>query len=391
LNLRGTEALPNVLIFREEMLAMSETFIESQALSLATFKPIFIGLRRSRRNLALGAIPLLLVEQSWKVGYARAMLYRALPISPIFHKKALAARASLIHAHFALDGAVALTLQKKLNIPLVVSLHGWDITTSDEGFRRTARGRYFLAHRKAVWDRTAKFICVSKAIYSAALEAGIPEHKLVVHYTGIDLARFKPQPELKRDRESILFVGRLVEKKGCEYLLRAVSLLQQRGVPVHATIVGNGPLRQNLEALARNMAVPARFLGAQPKEEVSRLIATARVLCVPSVTAASGDREGFGMVFAEAQAMGTPVVSTVHSAIPEVVLDGRTGLLAPERDPEALAACISRFLNDDTFWSECSSSGIEHVRRHFGLAEQALKLEAIYTSVIAEHERETKA
>jgi colanic acid/amylovoran biosynthesis glycosyltransferase len=103
---------------------------------------------------------------------------------------------------------------------------------------------------------------------------------------------------------------------------------------------------------------------------------------VPSVTAANGDSEGFGMVFAEALAMGTPVVSFRHGGIPEAVRDRVTGLLAPEGDAEALAANLLRLLRDDKLWEELSENGVRWVNKYFDIEKQTAKLEDIYTDVI---------
>jgi hypothetical protein len=115
----------------------------------------------------------------------------------------------------------------------------------------------------------------------------------------------------------------------------------------------------------------------------------ARVLCNPSVTAASGDVEGFGMVFAEAQAVGTPVVSFAHAAIPEAVNHGVTGLLCPERSVEPLAEALLTFLTDDSFWFRASQFAAAWVRDHFDIARQTRKLETIYDGCLEQSLRIT--
>jgi glycosyltransferase involved in cell wall biosynthesis len=147
-------------------------------------------------------------------------------------------------------------------------------------------------------------------------------------------------------------------------------------------VIGHGPLRGELEALARELDVKVAFLGPQNADLVRLWMGRARILCVPSVQAKTGDSEGFGMVFAEAQSMGTPVVSTWHSAIPEVVRHGVTGLLAAERDYTGLAHHIGRFLSDHIFWSTCSNRAIAHIRDNFDLQRQTFELEKTYSSVL---------
>jgi glycosyltransferase involved in cell wall biosynthesis len=106
------------------------------------------------------------------------------------------------------------------------------------------------------------------------------------------------------------------------------------------------------------------------------------VLLNPSVTAQNGDSEGFGMVFAEAQAMGTPVVSTLHGGIPEAVSDGQTGLLAPERDVVTLTKNLRLLLTHEERWRELSANGVRWVRERFNLRQQSHLLEELYDEAI---------
>jgi glycosyltransferase involved in cell wall biosynthesis len=149
-------------------------------------------------------------------------------------------------------------------------------------------------------------------------------------------------------------------------------------------IIGDGPLRGKLETLATTLKVPADFLGVQGPEAVRRWMQRAWVLCNPSVTAANGDTEGLGMVFAEAQATGLPVVSTLHGGIPEVVRDGETGLLARERSVEDLTGHLERMLIDRPFWDECSERAKVWIRDQFDIRRCTAGLESIYDEALAQ-------
>jgi colanic acid/amylovoran biosynthesis glycosyltransferase len=174
----------------------------------------------------------------------------------------------------------------------------------------------------------------------------------------------------------------LVEKKGCAYLLRAMASVQQTHPDCLLTIIGDGPLRGSLESQARELGVTCRFLGAQPPAIVREHLQQTRIFCAPSVTAKNGDSEGLGIVFAEAQAMGIPVVSSLHGGIPEVVVHGRTGLLAGERDHEALAAAIASLLGDSSLWEQFRHSARAHIEHSFDLAKQTAELETIYRGLM---------
>lgn len=292
----------------------------------------------------------------------------------------------LIHAHFGPDGVSALPLARKLRVPLLVTFHGADVTLKDEYARRSIRGRYkrhrkYLRHREALQREGRLFIAVSEFIREKLLEQGFPPEKTVVHYNGVDTKAFRSRPAVPRE-PVVLFVGRLVEKKGCEYLIRAMGRLRATVPDLELVVIGTGPLRAPLERLAGKTLRRYRFLGIQPPENVRDWMNRARVLSVPSVTARSGNSEGFGLVFAEAQAMGLPVVSFANGPIPEVVAHGETGFLADERDWKALAGYIMRLIESETLWQQFSQRGVERVRSMFDLRSQTRVLEEVYASVL---------
>ena len=375
--------MQTALIFRERILTPSETFILEQAKPLCRYRPVIIGLRRTAPSLPHTMGELLLRNGDSLIDKIAVNLYRRFPISPDFFRRIRATEPSIVHAHFAIDALQALPIARKLNLPLVVSLHGYDVTSSDKALRTSFAGRHFLGNRKLLFSEAAAFICVSRFVRDAALKAGFPESKLHVHYTGLDCERFRPAG-IERDPKLILFVGRLVQKKGCEYLLRAMSLVRQLDPEVRLEVIGDGPLRAKLHAIAADLRLAVSFRGAQSPDEVLRAMSRARVLCNPSVTASSGDMEGFGMVFAEAQAVGTPVVSFNHAAIPEVVNNGRTGLLCPEKKTSALAHSLLTLLNNGALWSSMSRQAVEWVNDRFDIRKQTRNLESLYDECVAQ-------
>jgi glycosyltransferase involved in cell wall biosynthesis len=217
---------------------------------------------------------------------------------------------------------------------------------------------------------------------------GYPADRTIVHSIGVDVERFKPPGILRPREKSVLFVGRLVEKKGCGTLIEAMASVQRCCPAAELVVIGDGPLRANYEARAVALGVRCRFLGVQPAAVVRDRMSRASVFCVPSVVAATGDAEGFGMVFIEAQAMGLPVVSTLSGGIPEAVNNGETGLLVAERDSAALAAAILRLMQDDELWQQYSLAGRRNVVSHFNLAQQTGRLENLFDHLLA-HPHET--
>jgi glycosyltransferase involved in cell wall biosynthesis len=179
-------------------------------------------------------------------------------------------------------------------------------------------------------------------------------------------------------------VGRLVEKKGCEYLIRAMQMVQRDDPAVRLVVIGDGPLRDSLESLANSLLVRAEFIGIQVADSVSRWMNKARVLCVPTVRAANGDMDGCCMVFLEAHAMGLPVVAFNTGGTPEAVLHGQTGLLVTERDCDALADAIHQVVNDRLMWEQFSQAARLRVEHRFNLSTQNKRLEEIYNQLQAE-------
>jgi glycosyltransferase involved in cell wall biosynthesis len=372
---------PKILIFRNELLPASETFVLAQASALHLFETCFAGVHAASNCLRLPTQPMLLDDSSSFWGKLRRRVFWRSGVAPDFHRRLKQLKPALIHAHFAIDAAAALPIAQRLRVPLVVTLHGYDVTSSDKTLSRSPEGRCYLRRRRQLWEEAAAFVCISRFLYDRALAAGFPRAKLRVHYTGTDFSLFTPS-QAERDPNLIVFVGRLVEKKGCRYLLDALEVVRRTLPDVRLVCIGDGPLRGVLQAQAAAANLPCTFVGPQSPVTVRNYLAQARIFCVPSVEATTGDSEGLGMVFVEAQAMGTPVVSFRHGGIPEVVLHGHTGLLAPERNRDLLAAHLLTLLQDDNVWRRFSERGAQWVSRAFDLANQTLELEAIYRQVL---------
>ena len=377
----STDPKPRVLIFRNELLPASETFIRAQAGALQSFEPHFAAVHAALNPLRLNPLPLLLDTSSSLAGKLRRRIFWSSSFAPAFFRELKRLHPALIHAHFAVDGAAALPIAEHLRIPLVVTLHGYDVTSSDRALSNSVEGRLYLRRRERLWKQASTFLCVSRFIRDQAIAKGFPREKLQILYTGTDLSLFT-ESNAPRDPNLIVFVGRLVEKKGMRHLLDALEIVREHHPAAHVVCIGTGPLEAELRQRVTASSLPCIFLGAQPQDVVKRTLAQARIFCAPSVTAASGDSEGLGMVFAEAQAMGTPVVSFHHGGIPEVVLDGRTGLLAPEGDSAALAQRMLSLLKNEACWQRFSGCGRQYVRKNFDIAQQTLELEHTYYRVL---------
>src|SRR5436305_4838739 len=141
-----------IYVYRSDLLPVSETFIKAQAGSLTRFRRQFVGLNCVDYGLTVDANAITLTRGQSMVARYRRRLYRSTGIAPFFHRKIAAVGGSLVHAHFAPDGAVIGPLCRKLKLPLIVTLHGYDVTATCDFKNRYSR----------LWDQAALFICISE-------------------------------------------------------------------------------------------------------------------------------------------------------------------------------------------------------------------------------------
>jgi glycosyltransferase involved in cell wall biosynthesis len=376
-----------VLVYRSKVLELSETFIASQASALQRYRPVLAGLRRVT-GVSLAGMPVVTLERERRRRPSE-LLFQYLGYAPSFTKAVKAAAPDLVHAHFAFDGAECLPLVRKLQVPLVVTLHGLDVSTEDEVLRQSWSGRRYLRRRAQLHKEASLFICVSEFIRQQALRRGFPADKLTVHYIGVNTNELKPATDDARENV-VLFVARLVEKKGLSYLIQAMRAVTQACPGVKLVVIGDGPLRARHQAEAEAANIACEFLGGQPHHAVQDWMRRAKVFAFPSVRAQSGDSEGLGIVLCEAFALGLPAVGFASGGIPEAIVSG-TGLLAPERDVEQLGSHLITLLQNDALRRRISQAAREHVVSRFNLRTQTDVLEHIYDSVIARQPVQTDA
>lgn len=378
--------MPTVIVYRSFLLPRSETFIKSQINSYQRWRAILLG-RRLSHELSLEGLDVRTLESANANEAMRALLRLRLALGNAPDVASLAReKADLLHAHFGLDGIEAAPIARALGIPLIITLHGFDINIHPQWWHQGKGGwlmrRYPERLLRLAQRQDVHFVAVSDAIKQRAIVLGIPEQKLTVKYIGVDRSKFGPGsiPVSKRARR-VLFVGRLVEKKGCEYLIRAMQIVGRAVPGAELTVVGDGPLRAALEALAATLGVNATFMGFRSSIEVRQELDGARVFCLPSITAENGDAEGLAIVLLEAQASGVPVITSRFTGTHEGVAHGHTGFAFPERDVDDLAAKLTQVLLDDALADSMSAAGPAFVAQKFDIGACTRDLELLYDSV----------
>lgn len=382
---------PTVAVYVEPLLAPSATFVRAQASAMLEFDPVYVSPKRAFPSLEIPGERSVVIcnnpaaPRAWN--WLKQIPLKVFGCAPIFFHRVQQHQPVLVHAHFGPAALTALPMVHWLKVPMIVTFHGYDATVTDACLERAHYRARIYARKRSVLQKEANlFISVSEFIRKQILEQGFPEDRVLVHYIGVDTNFFRPVPEIKRG-PIVLFTATLTEKKGCAYLIQAMREVQKEEPSVELVVIGDGDLRSKLEQLAGKCLRNYRFIGTQPPEIVRDWMNRASVFCVPSIRARDGDGEGFGMVFAEAQAMGLPVASFSSGGVPEAVEDGVTGLLAPEKDWRSLASHISALLRNKNLWLRMSEAGRRRIRSSFDLAVQTARLEDIYKRVLLENRR----
>lgn len=372
-------ARSTALIFRKRILPWSETFIAAQAAALTRYRPVLAGYHRERTGASLVTeIPTVLLDGHSAAGPVEKSLLKQFGRVPPRWLRAIATHEpALVHAHFGSSVVPARHIAANLGIPLIVTYHGLDITVRPTSSAEVERRRMAFA----VADRV---IAISRYIAEMLYAAGCPPDKVVIQSIGIDTTLFTPG-DGPRAAHRVLFVGRLVAKKGVIHLLRAMERVQSVRPETELVICGDGDLRASLETETRRRGVRATFLGVRPPDQVRDLMREATVVCGPSIADARGNNEGLGMVFIEAQACGTPVVVSTSGGAGEGVVDGETGLVFPPGDEAQLADRLLTLLADPELHRRMGRAARDHVVRNFDLALQTARLEAIYDEVRGLH------
>ena len=371
-----------IAIYRHQLFKRSESFIHAQASNVPRHTMFYVG--RQLLGDPPSEVEYSVLSQS--VGkFAPGSLRHALLRHPKWFADSMKNRGvSIIHAHFGVEGVYAERIAARLNLPLVTTFHGYDASMSSRALLMSGTPSWinYVLYRRRLAERGRLFICVSEFVRNKVLQLGFPADRCLVHYIGVDTAGIR-YSSARSIEPTVLHVARLVEKKGTTDLIAAFAAVLKTVPEAKLVIVGDGPLAPTLKAQVQSLGIECsvEFLGAQPNTAVLELMARAWVLCVPSVTAKSGDSEGLPIVVLEAAASGLPVIATRHGGLIEGIAHEKTGLLHDEHDVPALVENLALLLKDANIRLNMGQSARRNAVERFDLHTQSKALAGIYDSI----------
>ncbi|MGE5532021.1 MAG: glycosyltransferase family 4 protein [Bacteroidota bacterium] len=340
-------------------------------------RPSFSGLLRTALHRPLGFMSGLLFTLRNAVTHPRDAkeLLSAFAAAAFFASRLPARHTRHIHAHFAsYPGTVGLLLAEICGASFSLSCHAQDIFADKTILlpRKMGEAEFVTVCTQYGLERLQRLHTLSSS------------DKLHLLYHGLDASRIEFLPHVEYPLPLIVSVGRLVEKKGFPFLLQAAAVLHGRGVQFELIIVGDGPMRDELERLASGLGPREKvvFAGQLTQEELSHVYRRADAFCLPCIVAKDGDRDGLPNVILEAMAYGVPVVASNLSAIPEVIVNEETGLLAAPGSAHEIAAQLERVLSDGELRRHLIANARRKVEEDFDLQKNTVRLGALFAEAL---------
>jgi colanic acid/amylovoran biosynthesis glycosyltransferase len=286
----------------------------------------------------------------------------------------------IIHCQFGTLAPIALAYRDAgiISGKLITTFRGIDISKyvqengADVYNQLFREGEFFLANCQFFGER--------------AINLGCDSDRIVVHGSGLDCRKFtfKPRYFPIDGKVQIVTTGRLVEKKGIEYAIRAVAKIADIYPNIEYKVIGDGELKADLEQLIAelNIAHVVKLLGWKQQTEIVEILDNSHIFIAPSVTAADGNQDAPVNTLKEAMAMGLPVISTRHGGIPELVADGVSGYLVPERDADAIAIKLTYLITHPELWENMGKAGRARVEEQYDMNKLNDELVAIYQQML---------
>jgi colanic acid/amylovoran biosynthesis glycosyltransferase len=364
-------AMRRVALFSTNFLEYSQTFVHEQITRHKRYQAeVFC-----RERLFADRFP-------YEPVHVGGALYGVTRYSSRFHRLFRERTFDVVHAHFGTGALYAAPYARRHRVPLVVTFHGYDVPLLRSAERFRPHYLPYALLGDGMLETMALGLCASSELLEMLAEIGVPRQKLRLYHLGIDLASFSRGPRAAVPK--VAMVGRFVPKKGFEYGVRAFALALSRGVRAELVLIGGGEREPGLRALVAELGIDqvVEFAGVLPSREVAERLSECDVLMAPSVVAFDSNRESGVLVAKEASACELAVVGTCHGGLPEIIEEGVTGYLVPERDANTLGERLYRVLSDRVLCAELGKRGRAKMEREYDLVRQVAELEERYDEVV---------
>jgi len=383
-----TQKSITVIHYRDTFLRLTENWIYSQVSNSDNVLTKFYTLRRENKDIfPFSNLRFFKKGTNCFVAFLDRFFYKFFHFYPKILVWFWQDRPNLIHAHFGISGYDMLPYSKWFNISLATSFYGYDA--------------YLLPERESAWVKKYKklfrqgqmFLAEGPEMKRRLVELGCPPEKIIIHHVGIKLTNYKFRNR-KPDKEiRLMACGRFVEKRGFPYAIEALGRLKAKSRDkVHLTIIGDsdakGTLtsekRKILDSIKKYGLIDAVTLtGYISHDDLIKIAYSHHIFLAPSVHASNGDAEGgFPVILTEMLATGMPVVAFDHCDISQVVQNGKSGFLVPEKDVTALAEKINYLIEHPEIWPNFARWGRKVVEEKYNIDKLNRKLVAIYTDLV---------
>ncbi len=377
-------------------LSHTETFVGNQITGLQAFAPVVVCHHLSEnRQFDIQNMHVIKAHQHGfhkAVGFMTYEVLRALSAHEVnvAAKWAREFNPTLMHLHYAVDATFYAPLFKKLRIPTIVSLYGYDVSS----FPR-ALGGFGTMYLQRAFKAMDCFLAMSEDMKRDAVALGAPEEKIIVHYHGINATRFKCESRSYERKQSfnILCVGTLEKKKGQHHLLHAVAELrrQRPDIDARVTLVGKGPLVDECKKITREQGLTDRvhIAGYVPhlSPDFVRYYWNADVFVHFSTIQPGNDKEGIPGTIVEAMASGLPVIATQHAGIPEAITNGTHGILLEEKNIKGITSSLIDVFENEQLRRRLGLAAAQRALNHLDVRTKTRDLEQIYETISARKDR----
>lgn len=374
--------------FSMNFLPSSQSFIYQELINHRRYRMEAFALGRMNENVYPFDKVHTLLPTKHPLKLADAGLFAGLGLNLRFQKHFATKPFKLIHAQFGPAARLATPFKRFWNLPLICTFGGIDVQSLFSKPLEMPDYWLYKLTKPLTFAHIDRFLAVSQDLADKLIRLGADEKKVFVFRRGV----FCPKTirEKNADRANtpiILMAGRLVEKKGFAFAIRALGKLKKEGLSFQVRLLGEGPLLEDLQTIAKEAALSERiaFEGHVEQSALFAAMEEADILCVPSVTSQKGDTEGIPNVLKEGYARALPAAVTRHGGIPEITDDGVTGFISEERDIDALANHLRILITEDTRRLEMGIAARAKMLNEFDMPKRIERLERHYDEVIAAH------